>query len=87
MLDWVNAHGLIVLGLYWLFSSAVGAMPAPSENSSGFYHWVYGFGHNLLQLVAANGARIPQVRSLLGISSETTAASIKLATAEAKDDG
>lgn len=69
MLDWVNTHGLAVLAGYWVFSSAVGAMPTPSDKSSAWYQWAYKFLGSLLQLIAANGARIPTVRNLLGINS------------------
>lgn len=71
MLDWINAHGLVALIGYWVFSSGVGALPTPASTSSGFYQWAYKFLHGLLQLAAANSTRIPQVRNLLGITSDT----------------
>jgi hypothetical protein len=36
-----------VLGAYWVFSAAVGALPTPDKGSSPFYIWVFRFSHGL----------------------------------------
>lgn len=32
---------------YWVFSTAVRALPEPSTASGMFYRWMYGFAHGL----------------------------------------
>lgn len=41
---------VVVLCAYWLLSSALQSMPEPSQESSAFYRWFYGFVH----IAAAN---------------------------------
>jgi hypothetical protein len=36
-----------VLGAYWLFSAAVGAMKTPTEHSAEWYQFLFRFGHAL----------------------------------------
>lgn len=36
-----------LLGGYWLFSAAVGAMKTPKENSSEWYQFLFRFSHAL----------------------------------------
>lgn len=36
-----------VLGGYWVFSAAIGAMPTPATSSNPFYVWAFRFGHGL----------------------------------------
>lgn len=36
-----------VLGCYWVFSAAVGAMPTPEKGSNLFYVWAFRFLHGL----------------------------------------
>jgi hypothetical protein len=36
-----------VLGAYWVFSAAIGAMPTPQQDSSRVYVWAFRFGHGL----------------------------------------
>jgi hypothetical protein len=36
-----------VLGGYWVFSAAVGAMPTPNEKSADWYVFLFRFGHAL----------------------------------------
>lgn len=71
MIDWINAHGLLTLLIYFIFSTAIGAMPTPEANSSGLYQWFYKFSNGLLQIAAANATRLPTVRNLLGMSNTT----------------
>jgi hypothetical protein len=50
-----------VLGCYWLFSAAVSPMPMPTQKSSPFYVWFFGFMHALSGNLnrAAVALRIP----------------------------
>jgi hypothetical protein len=66
MLDWINAHGLLSLSLFYLFSTAVGRLPSPQPGGAAWYAFLYGWLHDISQLVAGNAFRIPAVRSLLG---------------------
>lgn len=66
MLDWINSHGIESLIIFWAYSAAVSNMPSPKTNGDGFYHWFYGFTHDILQFAAGAVNRIPQVRKYLG---------------------
>ncbi len=66
MLDWINGHGLLAVGIFFLFSTAVGRMPSPKPEGSAWYAFLYGWLHDVSQLVAGNAFRIPAVRNLLG---------------------
>lgn len=72
MLDWVNNHGLITLLAYWLIANAIGALPTPVTESSGFYQWFYKFTNGFLQVLAANATRVPQVRAIMGLQENPT---------------
>ena len=52
-MNFIHAHPFVLVGSWWVFSAAVGAMPAPSAGSSAFYEWAYKF----LNTIAANIAR------------------------------
>lgn len=56
-MNFIHAHPFVLVGSWWVFSAAVGAMPAPSKEpgkeSSAFYQWLYMF----LNTIAANIAR------------------------------
>jgi len=45
-----------VLAAYYVFSSAIGALPTPNAASSAFYQWFFGFSHvlagNIMRVVA-----------------------------------
>ena len=44
----IQAHSVgFTLAAYWLFSAAVGAMPAPTDKQGAFYHWAFGFLNTL----------------------------------------
>ena len=55
----ISSHPVIVAGAaYWVFSNAVGTLPAPSGKSP-VYAWAYAFLH----VLAANLPRLlPQLR-------------------------
>ena len=54
VIAFLQAHETVTtLVAWWFFSGAVGAMPAPTEKSSGFYQWSYKF----LNTLGANIAR------------------------------
>lgn len=46
---------------YWLFSAAVGAMPTPIQGGSGWYQFLFRFGHALAGNVsrAAVALKVP----------------------------
>jgi hypothetical protein len=49
--EWIRAHPATAsMVSYYLFSSAVGAMPMPDASSSKFYRWLFSF----LNALAAN---------------------------------
>jgi hypothetical protein len=49
--EWIREHpATISMALYYLFSSAVGAMPMPDASSGKFYRWLFSF----LNTLAAN---------------------------------
>ena len=75
---WIDNHGVIALLIYWTFANAIGALPTPEASSSGFYQWFYKFTSGLLQVLAANATRVPQVRALMGLQENpTTVAGIR----------
>jgi hypothetical protein len=45
LIQWVDAHGLIVLVCYYIMSSAVSALDAPTATSGGFYRWFFKFAN------------------------------------------
>lgn len=66
MLHWIEAHQVIsTVIIYWVFSAAVSNMPKPSETGDGFYHWFYGFSHDILQFAAGSIMRIPGIRQFM----------------------
>lgn len=38
---------LVALGVFFIYSNAVQALPAPDEKSTKFYRWAFAFGHGL----------------------------------------
>jgi hypothetical protein len=61
-----NESFILGVGSLWVYSSAVAALPEPTEKSSNFYTWVY----KLLKSVAGDlsakfGQYIPKVASIL----------------------
>jgi len=56
-------HHLIpsLIGGYFLFSNAVGAMEAPTDKSGAFYRFIYRFGHGVAgNLKYALKAKFPE---------------------------
>jgi hypothetical protein len=48
MREFLMSHQVIIaVGLFFLYSNAVQALPAPTEKSSGFYRWLFAFSHGL----------------------------------------
>lgn len=43
----VNHPALFGMGVFFLFSNAVGALAKPTEKSNGFYVWFFAFSHGL----------------------------------------
>lgn len=58
-MDWLNSHGLLVLGIYYTISSIISTMPSKAAIVNIWYGWAY----DALHLAAANAGRvIPQLR-------------------------
>ena len=48
LFHWTEEHLLIVgMGAFYLYSNAVGTLPAPQQNSNAFYRWFFAFNHAL----------------------------------------
>lgn len=62
-MDFITAHSFwFGVGAYWLFCSAVDAMPDPTADSSGGYTWAYKFLHTISgNLSVAFASKIPGV--------------------------
>jgi hypothetical protein len=59
MIEWINANGLIVLVIMFLFSNIVSSLPSPDKVGKPWYEFL----HKFLNLVAANAPKaIPQLR-------------------------
>jgi hypothetical protein len=63
LLDQIDAVGhkypFVMLGAYYVWCSAVQAMPTPTESSGAGYRWLFGFAHTL----AANFGLVGKVKS------------------------
>lgn len=52
-----HAHPFALLGIYFVFASAIGAMPTP-QSHTGFYRWSFDFLH----VLASGAARVVATR-------------------------
>lgn len=80
MMNFLLQHQFwVAVGLYWIFSAAISAMPEPAPNGSVGYAWLYKFLHTTAgNLTTAFGNKIPGIRPfilllLLPIAFSTTA--------------
>jgi hypothetical protein len=66
MLNFLLQHQFwIAVGLYWIFSAAVSALPEPEPKGSPLYLWLYRFLHTTAGNIAtAFGGRIPGLKNL-----------------------
>ena len=46
-MNWITAHPLSDLAIYWIFSAAVSSMPETTAASSPGYVWLYRFLHGV----------------------------------------
>lgn len=46
-MDFFHAHPFALVLSWWVFSAAVGSLPAPTKDSSRFYQWFYPFANTL----------------------------------------
>jgi hypothetical protein len=54
------------VGIYWIFSAAVSAMPEPGAGSGAGYVWAYRFLHTTAgNITTAFGGRIPGLKTLM----------------------
>ncbi len=73
-MNWIMQHPLQIIAGYYVYSAAVGSMPAPTDKSSTFYIWVHGFLHILAgNLSAAVAAKFPALPA--GAVSQTSSTS------------
>lgn len=50
----------LLVGMYWIFNAAVGAMPTPTDTAGPWYGFAYKFLHTLAGNVTnAFGAKVP----------------------------
>lgn len=63
----VHFWGLVFA--YWIFSAAVGALPAPTAESSLFYRWLFQFLNTLAgNITRAFSAKIPGLKPNGGVN-------------------
>jgi hypothetical protein len=67
MIDFLLQHQFwVAVGIYWIFSAAVSAMPEPAPAGTSGYLWLYRFLHTTAgNITTALGNRIPGVKALL----------------------
>src|SRR5262245_31485022 len=67
MSEFITQHTFwTAVAAYWVFSAAVGALPAPVAGSKFVYRWMYRFLHTLAGNVAiVLGGRIPGAKALI----------------------
>lgn len=50
------------VALFWIYSAAVSAMPAPTDKSGGGYQWLYSFLHTIAgNLTTAFASKVPAI--------------------------
>ena len=66
MMNFVLQHQFwAAVGIYWIFSAAVSAMPEPTGNANPGYLWLYRFLHTTAgNITTAFGSRIPGIKNL-----------------------
>lgn len=45
--NFITEHPYTSFFIFWLFSNAVAALPAPDDKSPKWYTWLYSFGHSI----------------------------------------
>lgn len=59
IITWIDSHGLLLLGVYIIFSGAVNNLEAPTATSGAFYRWFFKYANYLASSWArARGAQI-----------------------------
>lgn len=67
IISFITAHQTIsALVAYFLFSNFASSLPSPSNNSNGFYKWLFAFSASL-------GAALPRLFPSLRLPSDPTA--------------
>lgn len=55
-----DPHFWALVGAYWIFSAAIGSLPAPEPDSGKFYRWFFQFSNTLAANVTrAFSSKIP----------------------------
>ena len=67
MINFLLQHQFwVAVGLYWIFSAAISAMPEPKPDGSPGYLWLYRFLHTTAgNLTTAFGNRIPGIKPFI----------------------
>src|SRR5689334_15954930 len=67
MIDFLLQHQFwVAVGIYWIFSAAVSAMPEPAPAGSPKYLWLYRFLHTTAgNISTVFGSRIPGMKVIL----------------------
>lgn len=61
MIEWIDANGITILIIMFVFSNVVSSLPSPEKVGKPWYEFL----HKFLNLVAANAPKaIPQLRML-----------------------
>ena len=80
--DW---HFWLLIGGYWTFSAAVGAMPEPTTGDSKGYRFAYQFLHTLAgNLAAAFANRVPGITKVAVSAPPDTTVTVKSETKDSK---
>lgn len=62
-MNFISHHIVAILIAYWTLSAAIGALPAPTKDSSPFYGWFFRFANiisaNLLRAYSTAIERSP----------------------------
>jgi hypothetical protein len=73
---WINAHGIEVMIVWYVFSAFVSSMPSPSESSNNLYKFAFTFMHTL----AGSIGRIPYFRNITDGQGTQTTSTVQTAT-------
>lgn len=61
-MEWINQHTIAIMIAWYVYNSAIQALPRPTETSRAWYVWMYSFTHLLAGNLAlfANPRNFPR---------------------------
>src|SRR5882762_5967246 len=66
MINFLLQHQFwVAVALYWIFSSAISALPEPNPNGSPGYHWLYRFLHTTAGNLTTAFNRLPGMKPFI----------------------